>query len=92
MILCLETSTNVCSVALGDRGHTAHLREVNDPGAHSGRLTLFVQELLAEAGLRWAELSPVHDIDDPADLASLPPDWCNAPPAARCGKGLDRGD
>jgi len=47
---------------------------------------------LAEAGLRWAELSPVHDIDDPVDLASLPPDWCNASPAARNGKGLDRGD
>lgn len=30
---------------------------------------------LADAGLRWAELSPVVDIDEPADLASLPSEW-----------------
>lgn len=30
---------------------------------------------LADAGLSWAELAPVADIDDPDDLASLPPEW-----------------
>lgn len=33
---------------------------------------------LAASGVRWAELSPVRDIDDPADLASLPPEWRTA--------------
>ena len=32
------------------------------------------QRLLA-AALRWAELAPVADIDEPADLAHLPPGW-----------------
>lgn len=27
------------------------------------------------AGLRWVELAPVSDIDEPADLARLPPGW-----------------
>jgi uncharacterized protein len=27
------------------------------------------------AGLRWAELPPVHDIDEPADLVHLPAGW-----------------
>ena len=27
------------------------------------------------AGLAWAELAPVHDIDEPADLAHLPGGW-----------------
>lgn len=31
------------------------------------------RERLAAAGLRWAELPPVHDIDEPADLVHLPP-------------------
>jgi uncharacterized protein len=31
------------------------------------------RERLAAAGLRHAELSPVHDIDEPADLVHLPP-------------------
>ena len=33
------------------------------------------RQRLAAAGLRWAELPPVHDIDEPADLAHLPPGW-----------------
>jgi rSAM/selenodomain-associated transferase 1 len=27
------------------------------------------------AGLRWCELAPVHDMDEPSDLQHLPPDW-----------------
>lgn len=33
------------------------------------------RERAAAAGLRWAELPPVHDIDEPADLAHLPAGW-----------------
>lgn len=40
---------------------------------------------LQSAGLRWAELPPVADIDEPADLAQLPASWLPfalpAPPA-----------
>lgn len=32
-------------------------------------------ERLVAAGLSQAELPPVHDIDEPADLAHLPPGW-----------------
>ena len=28
-----------------------------------------------QAGLRWCELAPVHDMDEPSDLHHLPPDW-----------------
>jgi hypothetical protein len=51
---------------------------------------------LAAAGLAHAELPAVADIDEPADLALLPPGWLDglvaadtpatgAPPAAPCG-------
>lgn len=30
---------------------------------------------LRAAGIRWAELPPVADIDEPADLVHLPPGW-----------------
>jgi rSAM/selenodomain-associated transferase 1 len=33
------------------------------------------RERLRAAGLRWAELAPVADIDEPADLAQLPAGW-----------------
>ncbi len=33
------------------------------------------RERAGGAGLRWIELEPVADIDEPADLARLPADW-----------------
>lgn len=33
----------------------------------------------AALGLRWAELAPLADIDEPADLVHLPPGWLPAP-------------
>lgn len=33
------------------------------------------RERLRAAGVRWAELTPVADIDEPADLVHLPPGW-----------------
>lgn len=35
---------------------------------------------LRAAGIRWAELSPVADIDEPADLVHLPPGWLQGLP------------
>lgn len=33
------------------------------------------RERLRAAGVRWAELPPVADVDEPADLVHLPPGW-----------------
>ncbi len=39
------------------------------------RVMADTRERLRAAGVRWAELPPVADIDEPADLAHLPADW-----------------
>ena len=39
------------------------------------RVMADTRERLQEAGMRWCELPPVPDIDEPADLAHLPPGW-----------------
>jgi len=41
----------------------------------------------AAAGLRWRELPALHDIDEPADLAQLPPGWLEAVAAATAAAG-----
>ena len=41
------------------------------------------RQRLRDAGLRWAELPPVADIDEPADLQHLPAGWRAAPAADR---------
>jgi glycosyltransferase A (GT-A) superfamily protein (DUF2064 family) len=38
------------------------------------------RERARAAGLSWAELPPVADVDEPDDLRHLPPGWL--PPAA----------
>lgn len=40
------------------------------------------RERLRAAGVRWAELPPVADVDEPADLAHLPPGWLEGPRGA----------
>lgn len=39
------------------------------------RVMADTRERLLAAGVRWVELPPVADIDEPADLALLPPAW-----------------
>jgi glycosyltransferase A (GT-A) superfamily protein (DUF2064 family) len=39
------------------------------------RVMEHTRERLRAADVRWAELAPVADIDEPADLAMLPPGW-----------------
>lgn len=38
------------------------------------------RERLRAAGLRWAELPPLADVDEPADLVHLPPSWLEGRP------------
>lgn len=52
-----------------------------DPRLFSGmtwshaRVMADTRERLHAAGVRWAELAPVADIDEPADLVHLPAEW-----------------
>jgi uncharacterized protein len=39
------------------------------------RVMADTRQRLRDAGLRWAELAPVADVDEPADLHHLPSDW-----------------
>lgn len=45
------------------------------------RVMADTRERLQSAGVRWAELPPVADIDEPADLVHLPPGWLDVPSA-----------
>lgn len=42
--------------------------------SHAGVMAA-TRDRLRAAGVRWAELPPVADVDEPADLAHLPPGW-----------------
>jgi len=71
MILCLETSGTVCSVALCDRQGVVALRESVENKSHASLLTLFIDELLSEAGLAVNDLESVAVSKGPGSYTGL---------------------
>lgn len=71
MILCLETATSLCSVALCDRNGVAASRESNDSKSHASLLTVFIGEVLAEAGITAFDLDAISVSKGPGSYTGL---------------------
>lgn len=70
-ILALETATRMCSVALLRDGVATHYRELNDGYSHAEKLTVFVEQVLAEAGITARELDAVAVSKGPGSYTGL---------------------
>jgi tRNA threonylcarbamoyladenosine biosynthesis protein TsaB len=71
-ILHLETSTQVCSVGLSLNGELVALKEVTDQGfVHGEMITLFVEDVLKEAGVSVSMLSAVSVSSGPGSYTGL---------------------
>jgi len=70
-ILCIETGTDVCSVALALGGRTATLRESAAVRDHARMLAPFIEETLAEAGVVPAALDAVAVSMGPGSYTGL---------------------
>ena len=71
MILCLETATSVCSVALCNNSGVTGLRESNESRSHASLLTVFIEELLKESGLKAGDLEAVAVSKGPGSFTGL---------------------
>lgn len=71
MVICIETSTPVCSVALCDREEITGLRESHEGRSHSALLTLFIRDLLDEAGKVAEDLEAVAVSKGPGSYTGL---------------------
>lgn len=71
MILCLETATPVCSVALCDRAGIISVRESRENKSHATQLTVFIEEMLEEAGIKASELEAVAVSKGPGSFTGL---------------------
>lgn len=71
LLLCLETATTVCSVALAKDRKVLALREVNQGYTHSENLTVFTDQVLKEAGCSFAELDAVVVSKGPGSYTGL---------------------
>ncbi len=71
MIICLETATTVCSVALCNRNGVIAVKESNEERSHASQLTVFIEDILREAGLRLNELEAIAVSKGPGSYTGL---------------------
>lgn len=72
LILHLETATKVCSVALSRDGVLIALKEQADEGySHGENLTIFIQQVMNQADIRFEELSAVSIASGPGSYTGL---------------------
>lgn len=71
LILQIETATTVCSVALAKDGSVRYLREVEQRNVHAEKITLFIEEVLNEAGRSYADLDAIAVSCGPGSYTGL---------------------
>jgi len=71
LILSLETSTRVCSVALHQNGEALACYELFTEKSHSGMLTTLVRQVVEHAGFRLAALDAVAVAKGPGSYTGL---------------------
>ena len=71
IILYLETATRVCSVALANGEKLLSLRETSVSNSHSELITIFIQEVLAEAGHTINQIDAVVVSKGPGSYTGL---------------------
>jgi tRNA threonylcarbamoyladenosine biosynthesis protein TsaB len=71
MILCLETATNLCSVALCDSNGVVVLKESAVDRSHASLLTVFISNILKEAGIKAGNLEAVAVSKGPGSYTGL---------------------
>ncbi len=72
IILCLETATTNCSVALSVNGSVIALKEDRSAGySHAEKLHVFVAEVLEEAGIAKEELDAIAVSKGPGSYTGL---------------------
>ena len=71
-ILCLETSTKVCSVALGQNGKLLALKEsLDEKHSHAENLTVYIQEVCSQAKISLKDIDAVAVSKGPGSFTGL---------------------
>jgi len=70
-ILQIETATPTCSAAISLNGETIALKELAAQNIHAGSLTLFIDDVMQQAGLRYADLDAVAVSKGPGSYTGL---------------------
>ena len=70
-ILQIETATTVCSVALATDGIVVGYKQVDQRNIHAEVITLYVEELISTAGLKYTDLDAIAISCGPGSYTGL---------------------
>lgn len=70
-MLLLETATSNCSVALTENGKIIGFKEVNERNIHASHITLFIEELMINAGKNYSDLDAIAVSKGPGSYTGL---------------------
>ena len=70
-ILCIETATIACSVALTINGEVLSKKETTEKNAHSAKLTLFIDGVLKENNIDYTDLDAIAISKGPGSYTGL---------------------
>jgi tRNA threonylcarbamoyladenosine biosynthesis protein TsaB len=71
VILSLETSTDVCSVALNDQRTVLGTAEIHEPQSHAARLAPMIEQVSREAKVALTDISAVAVASGPGSYTGL---------------------
>ena len=69
--LCIETATEVCSVALGDGHIVIHENNIHRKNSHTETLTLQIEQTLSESGIGYEDLKGIAISRGPGSYTGL---------------------
>lgn len=70
-LLLIETTGDICSVALSDNGNVLAVKEDHEKKSHAAVLTILIQELLTEASLEVKDLQAICVSQGPGSYTGL---------------------
>ena len=71
LILQIETATTVCSVALATDGGVIAYKQIDQRNIHAEVITLYIEELISAAGLKYADLDAIAISSGPGSYTGL---------------------
>jgi len=71
LILSIETSTSVCSVALHDRGKLVAVEELRQEQVHATQLAPLIEKVRSVAGIDWQKVNAIAVSSGPGSYTGL---------------------
>lgn len=78
MRLAIDTATDIASVAVGMRGRLPEARSIQGARQHAAQLIPLIQQVLADADVKLADLSEIIVGDGPGSFTGLRIGWAAA--------------